>query len=478
MKIYAKFHRWNTQRKALFDVIMKIYAKFHRWNTPALFGPIREIYAKFHRWNTQRKALFDKRTHALALSCAVITLILVFALPSTEQTESANIETSQQLTLPPLASAQNTEEQNDWRTATVQPGDNLSIIFARLGLNSEDLYTLLSSSPEAKTLEQLQPGEIFKIRTNDQGALLELIHETDNTQSIRAIRKGDGFTLSQYTREIEKRTVFSAGVIKSSFYQSALDADLSDAVIIALVEIFGWDIDFALDIQPGDSFTVLYQEHHIDGKKQGDGPILAAEFTNRSKTHRAVRYQHPNGKVHYLTPEGRSLKQSFLRSPVDFRRISSHFQSSRWHPVLGRKRPHRGTDYAAATGTPIKAAGDGVVRFIGRKGGYGNTIILKHGNRHTTLYGHMSRFKKGLRRGQQVEQGQIIGYVGQTGLATGPHLHYEFRIKGKHVDPVTVALPKAILEPRYMADFRRQTDRLIAQLETYNRIRLAFNTQE
>ena len=311
-----------------------------------------------------------------------------------------------------------------------------------------------------------------------RGALLELIHETDNTQSIRAIRKGDGFTLSQYTREIEKRTAFSAGVIKNSFYQSALDADLSDAVIMALVDIFGWDIDFALDIQPEDSFTVLYQEHHIGGKKQGDGPILAAEFTNRGKTYRAVRYQHPNGKVHYLTPEGRSLKQSFLRSPVDFRRISSHFQSSRWHPVLGRKRPHRGTDYAAAIGTPIKAAGDGVVRFIGRKGGYGNTVILKHGNRHTTLYGHMSRFKKGLHRGQQIEQGQIIGYVGQTGLATGPHLHYEFRIKGKHVDPVTVALPKASLEPRYMADFRRQTDRLIAQLESYNRIRLAFNTQE
>ena len=186
MKIYATFHRWNTQRKALsgpiteiytkfhrwntsalFSPITKIYAKFHRWNTSALFGPITEIYAKFHRWNTQRKALFDKRTHTLALSCAVITLILVFALPSTEQTEPTHTETSQQLAPPPLASAQNTEEH--WRTATVQPGDNLSIIFARLGLNPEDLYTLLSSSPEAKTLEQIKPGEVFKIRIDDQG---------------------------------------------------------------------------------------------------------------------------------------------------------------------------------------------------------------------------------------------------------------------------------------------------------------------
>ncbi len=172
----------------------------------------------------------------------------------------------------------------------------------------------------------------------------------------------------------------------------------------------------------------------------------------------------------------RSMQRSFLRSPVDFRRISSHFQRSRWHPVLGRKRPHRGTDYAAATGTPIKAAGDGVVSFIGKKGGYGKTVMLQHGRRYTTLYGHMSRFRRGLRRGHQVAQGQTIGYVGKTGLANGPHLHYEFRINGQPVNPVTVQLPNIPLEARYKTDFYQKTHSLVAQLDTYKRIRVAFNT--
>ncbi|MDX1654764.1 MAG: peptidoglycan DD-metalloendopeptidase family protein, partial [Candidatus Competibacteraceae bacterium] len=271
--------------------------------------------------------------------------------------------------------------------------------------------------------------------------------------------------------ETETRTALSSGIIRGSLYQTAIRAGLSDKLIMELAEIFGWDIDFALDIRPGDRFAIVYEEQYLDGDKVGDGHILAAEFTNRGKNYRAVRYTTPSGKVHYYTPEGKTMRQAFLRTPVDFRRISSHFQPKRWHPVLGVKRPHMGTDYAAPTGTPIKAAGDGVVAFIGRKGGYGNAIILQHGKRYSTLYGHMSGFAESLKRGSKVEQGQVIGYVGMTGLATGPHLHYEFRIDGRHVNPVTVELPGQMPMPEeYRADFRRQTAGAVNQLDNYVRL--------
>jgi murein DD-endopeptidase MepM/ murein hydrolase activator NlpD len=253
---------------------------------------------------------------------------------------------------------------------------------------------------------------------------------------------------------------------------------MSEPLILAFAEIFRWDVDFALDIQPQDSFTVLYEERFLDGEKVGDGDILAAEFVNHGKMYRAVRYIDSEGNNQYFTPEGRSMRQTFLRSPVDFRRISSRFRPERWHPILGVKRPHRGVDYAAATGTPIWAAGDGKIAFIGTKGGYGKTIILQHGSRYSTLYGHLSRFHKGLKIGSQVRQGDVIGYVGMTGLATGPHLHYEFRIDGKHVNPITVKLPRPLLlNGKQLAEFRRQTAPLIAQLNTHQNAREMMLTQ-
>jgi murein DD-endopeptidase MepM/ murein hydrolase activator NlpD len=307
---------------------------------------------------------------------------------------------------------------------------------------------------------------------------LELVHQTDQIQGLRIIREGDIFKTSKFTQEIEKRTAFSTGIIRNSLYQSAAGAGMSDRLIIEFAEIFGWDIDFAHDIHPGDSFSVIFEEDYVAGEKLGDGDILAAEFTHRNKTYRAIRYTNPVGDTHYYTPEGRAMRQAFLRSPVDFRRISSHFRPQRWHPVLGIKRPHKGVDYAAPTGTPIKASGDGIVTFIGKKGGYGNTIILQHDQRYTTLYAHMSGFTKGLRKGGRVEQGDIIGYVGMTGLATGPHLHYEFRVDGVHMNPVTVELPGAPpLDKSYLADFRKKTTHLTAQLDIYSRTRLAMNTR-
>ena len=372
----------------------------------------------------------------------------------------------------------NTEKSKNWRTVTVQQGDSLALIFSRLGLSSKDLYNLISSSAKGEALAAVRPGEVFKIRTDAEDNLLELFHETEEFVITRFSRVGDTFQTNEFNQAVENRSAFKSGTITHSLYKSALQAGMSEPLILAFAEIFRWDVDFALDIQPQDSFTVLYEERFLDGEKVGDGDILAAEFVNHGKMYRAVRYIDSEGNNQYFTPEGRSMRQTFLRSPVDFRRISSRFRPERWHPILGVKRPHRGVDYAAATGTPIWAAGDGKIAFIGTKGGYGKTIILQHGSRYSTLYGHLSRFHKGLKIGSQVRQGDVIGYVGMTGLATGPHLHYEFRIDGKHVNPITVKLPRPLLlNGKQLAEFRRQTAPLIAQLNTHQNAREMMLTQ-
>ncbi len=246
-----------------------------------------------------------------------------------------------------------------------------------------------------------------------------------------------------------------------------------------LAAIFGWDVDFALDIRAGDSFTVVYEELYLNGEKLRDGDILAAEFNNRGKRYRAIRYQDPRGRTEYYSPDGKNMRKAFLRTPVAFTRISSRFSLGRKHPILHHIRAHKGVDYAAPRGTPIKATGDGKIVFRGRKGGYGNTIIIQHGGRYSTLYAHMSRFARSLRTGRRVRQGQVIGYVGSTGLATGPHLHYEFRINGAHHNPLTVRLPDASPLPRkYRRNFKASTAPYLAQLDLLKRNMLAMKNTD
>ena len=233
-----------------------------------------------------------------------------------------------------------------------------------------------------------------------------------------------------------------------------------------MTDIFAWDVDFALDIRVGDRFALIFEEQFKGREKVGEGPIAAAEFMNRGRRIRAVRYIDSTGRSDYFSPDGRSMRKAFLRTPVNFTRISSRFNLKRRHPILHKLRAHRGVDYAAPRGTAVKASGDGKVIFAGRKGGYGRTVIVRHGSVYTTLYAHLSRFSKGIRSGKRVRQGQTIGYVGSTGLATGPHLHYEFRVRGAHRDPLKVKFPKAApLEKRYMADFREKADPLLAKLD-------------
>jgi murein DD-endopeptidase MepM/ murein hydrolase activator NlpD len=378
---------------------------------------------------------------------------------------------------------QPTPEPGRWLEETVASGDSLALIFERLGLTPQELHQLTHSSEHAEQLTTIKPGESLRIRLDHQDRLQELVYQPNPVETLHFTTSEEGFESRSETKELKQRRGYRSGTIESSFYLSAQKAGLSDGLIMDLATIFGWDIDFALEIRKGDSFSVVYEEdfieNFVEGNKYGNGRIVAAEFSNQGRIYRAIRYEKDDGDYDYYSPDGRSMRKAFLRAPVDFRRISSRFAKERYHPVLGKKRPHRGVDYAAATGTPIKAAGDGKVIFRGKKNGYGNTVIIKHGSEYTTLYAHMSRFRGSVKKGTKVRQGEIIGYVGKTGLATGPHLHYEFRINGRHKNPLTVKLPASKpIEKEYKEDFMRVSKEQGEALDQLNEALLVTTTTE
>jgi murein DD-endopeptidase MepM/ murein hydrolase activator NlpD len=300
------------------------------------------------------------------------------------------------------------------------------------------------------------------------------VYVVDEAKSLIIKRDGNQFLSSIVEREYEHRTNFKMGVIDSSLFLAAQDVGLSVNLTMELANIFGWDIDFALDIREGDKFTVIYDELFLDGEKVRDGDILAAEFINNKTAYRAVRYVDGEGRVGYYTPDGHNMRKAFLRTPVDFTRISSRF-GYRHHPVLNRMRIHKGVDYAAPRSTPIKSTGDGKIVFKGNKGGYGKTLIIQHGSGYQTLYAHMNGFRRGLKVGSYVRQGQIIGYVGSSGLATGPHLHYEFRINGVHRNPLTIKFPDAEpIKSKYKSDFTVDTAGMLALLDILSNTAVAL----
>ena len=357
---------------------------------------------------------------------------------------------------------------------TVNSGDSLYLIFKRLGLPQRDLALMTGSKPLKKKLARIAPRQEIEFYVDTESRLTRLVHRLDRIRSLHVSRDGDTFTFEEVVEPPEVAVAAATGVIDSSLFEAGQRAGLSDNIIMQMAEIFGWDVDFALDIRPGDRFALIYEKQFKDGEEIGEGPIIAAEFTNRGRRIRTVRYVDPTGHTDYFSEDGRSMRKAFLRTPVNFTRISSRFSLSRRHPLLHKIRAHRGVDYAAPRGTAVKASGDGRVVFAGRKGGYGRTVILQHGSAYTTLYAHLSRFPKGIRPGKRVEQGQIIGYVGSTGLATGPHLHYEFRVRGTHRDPLKVKLPQAApLAQGYMADFREKAKPLLAKLDLVGRTSIA-----
>ncbi|HEB93008.1 MAG TPA: peptidase M23 [Gammaproteobacteria bacterium] len=366
------------------------------------------------------------------------------------------------------------EAEIHWQIETVRSGDSLARIFSRLRISPQQLDRLMRSGEDTAILKRIMPGQTLKFDVQD-GELQQLVYVIDRLTTLHVQREGEDFGTHTITRELETRVTNASGEISSSLFLAGMDAGLSDNLVMELAGIFGWDVDFALDIREGDRFTLLYEEKYLDGEKLRDGNILAAEFTNRGKTYRALRYTDASGRSDYYTPDGKSMRKAFIRTPVDFTRISSRF-GKRYHPTLKKRKNHHGVDYAAPRGTPIKAAGDGKIVHFGRKGGYGKTIIIQHGGKYSTLYAHMSNYNRKLRRGARVKQGQTIGYVGTTGRSTGPHLHYEFRVNGVHRNPLTVKLPTAApIQAKYRDDFLAKTRVLVSQLDMLTATTVAAN---
>ncbi|MDY0248419.1 MAG: peptidoglycan DD-metalloendopeptidase family protein [Pseudomonas sp.] len=366
------------------------------------------------------------------------------------------------------------------KNLTVSSGDTLSVLFAQAGLDNSLLHSILSTNKEAKRFTQLKVGQILSFEFDENKELKAISSQINNLESIYLEKQAssDSFAFRKHVAQTQTREQYAQGTIEGALFAATKKAAMPYGLALDMANIFGYDIDFAQDLRKGDKFEVLYEEKTLENKAVGTGNILIARFTNRGKIYTAVRYTDKNGNSSYYSEDGSSLRKAFIRTPVDFARISSRFSNGRKHPILNKIRAHKGVDYAAPRGTPIKAAGDGRVTLAGRKGGYGNTVVIKHGQRYQTLYAHMNGFAKGIRSGSNVKQGQIIGYIGTTGLSTGPHLHYEFQVNGVHVDPLSQKLPTS--DPIHASEkqrFAQLSQPLIAKLDASKNTQVAVNNQ-
>ncbi|WP_338623921.1 peptidoglycan DD-metalloendopeptidase family protein [Agarivorans sp. OAG1] len=376
-----------------------------------------------------------------------------------------------QLEIEPQQALEEPEHFYTLKRQTVKSGDSMALIFSRVGLSARTLHDIDQLGGEARKLRTVHPGDTLDFYLDDQDRLMELHYPQSKHQTLIIERdKQDGFAVKVDTQELEVRTNFAQGTINSSFWNAGISAELSQGQIMALAAIFGWDIDFALDIRKDDSFMVLFEEHYIDGLFAGNGDIIAAEFINQGDVFRAVRHEDGN----YYTPEGRPMRKAFLRAPVNFKYISSNFNPRRLHPVTGRVRAHNGIDYAAKVGTPVQAAGDGRVTKSGYSKYNGNYVFIQHSSAYVTKYLHLH--KRYVKTGQRVKQGKKIGTVGATGRVTGPHLHYEFLVHGVHKNPRTVKLPTSTpLKGKQKDIFLPIAKARIKQLDNTKRVLLAMN---
>lgn len=391
----------------------------------------------------------------------------------------ANLEDSQVQAAPPSSSYDELDAlpHEYWKPYKVARGQSLSRIFKQMDIDTEHLWTILRADPLAKKLRRIKPGQMLKFRyVDNEFAGLEYV--IDPAYSLLVLREGDSFVFSEKQQEFDKHSRQASATIHSSLFAAAQRAGVSDRTTMKLARLFGWDIDFALDIREGDSFSVVYQTLYYEGKKIKDGDILVAEFINKGKVYRAVKYTDPEGNSGYYNPQGENMHKPFLRTPVDFTRISSYF-GRRNHPVLNKIRNHQGVDYAAPRGTVVRAAGEGKILFQGTLRGYGKTVIIEHGAGYRTLYAHLQKYNTKQYIGSGVRQGQTIGYVGSSGLATGPHLHYEFLVNGERHDPLTIKMPTANpLNKKYLADFKAKTQTYLAMLQDSSNKMVAMNSEE
>jgi murein DD-endopeptidase MepM/ murein hydrolase activator NlpD len=426
------------------------------------------------------------------LLVSTIVMLLGFSMSNWQPTAKAadstpkSVRLHYSLPLPesPVSLAQEDEpapieiETGPWESVIITSGDTLASIFAKKGISATTTHQIARLNEQTKKLRYIKPGQEIQLLLDDERKLRQMKYIPDITRTLLIKRVEDqSFTSQIINYQLDAYPVYREGVIDTSLFEAAANADIPVDVIMDLVAIFGWDIDFTLDIRTGDRFGIVYEELFKDDVKIRNGRILSAKFINNGKTYRAVYYTDPKGETDYFSPDGKSMRKAFLRSPVEFARVSSRFSNKRWHPVLSKWRSHKGVDYAAKRGTPIRASGDGKVSFAGRKGGFGRAIFIQHGGRYTTVYGHLNSYARGIRSGKRVKQGQTIGYVGSSGLATGPHLHYEFRVNGVHRNPLTVKLPEAKpVHPTYLSHFNENIQAYLSMLRLMDST-LADNSQ-
>ena len=346
----------------------------------------------------------------------------------------------------------------------IKAGDTLEELFIENNLNIGHLFQIMSSKLAEQYLKYLRPGDTIVIN-HTNGEINNLTRNLNLNKALFIQKDVENFNSSIIDRDIQIRKKFGYGYIKTSLFESAIENGLTEKLIMNLTDILAWDIDFVYDIRINDDFYVLFEEIWQDDKYVTDGNIIALEFNNNGRKFQAIRYTNENGVPNYFTPDGNNMSKAFIRAPLDFTRVSSNFNPNRKHPILNTIRAHRGVDYAAPKGTKIKASGDGKIIFRGIKSGYGNVIILQHGDNITTLYAHMSGFNSAFKLGDRVRQNQVIGYVGSSGLATAPHLHYEYRVNGVHKNPRTVKLPQAQpIKKEYVNDFLIQSKSIMSEL--------------
>ncbi|MFZ1547256.1 MAG: M23 family metallopeptidase [Candidatus Nitrotoga sp.] len=412
-------------------------------------------------------------------SLPLLGVVTAFGIvPQPDNTYTPLTMVAEEIALPQdalaISSATNSKAATFWRNERVQRGDTVTELLRRMQVEDVSASEYLRRDQAAASFRQLAVGKFVQAETNADGSLLALRY-LDNKGNQIVIEKGiNGLKSRIQPPLLEKRLLMRSGEISSSLFAATDTIGLPESTAIQLAEIFGGDIDFHRDLRKGDKFSVVYEMEYSNGEPVRAGRIKAAEFINKGESYRVVYFKDNNGHGDYYTPDGKSRRKVFLRSPLEFSRISSGFSLSRFHPVLNTWRAHKGVDYAAALGTKVKVTADGTVSFVGKKGGYGNVVIVEHQSRHTTVYGHLSRFSSGLRRGQRVGQGDIIGFVGMTGLATGPHLHYEFMVNAQHRDPLRAVLPNAApLGYAQKVAFQEATRSLTARLSLLRGTNLA-----
>jgi len=402
-------------------------------------------------------------------------MIAVVATGSVEEpspTAIARTTVVESLAIAPAAFEQADDDDIFVREDRLERGDTLAALLARMGVDPADAARLTTEHGKSKALRTLRPGMIVQAQTGEDGDLRSLRFISGRDSLLGFEREGERFVPVEKSAALTPQIAMRTGQIRSSLFQATDDADVPDAVAVQIAEIFGGEIDFTRDLRRGDTFAVIYEMLHHEGRAVRPGRVLAVEFVNNRKALRAVWFEDADGGSYYA-PDGQSLRKAFLRSPLEFSRVTSGF-AMRMHPIAREWRFHKGVDYAAPTGTRVRATGDGVVEFASRQNGYGNLVVLRHRGGVTTHYAHLSGFAPGIGKGSRVSQGETVGFVGATGWATGPHLHYEFRVKDQHMNPLTVVMPSAEpIPPQQLGAFRDATQPFVTRLALIQNITLA-----